>query len=818
VDRQWGEIATESAERLESGVDPRSLAYVIYTSGSTGRPKGVAVEHGAAAAHLAGFARELEIGVADRVLHFASFGFDVAVEQLFLPLLTGAGLVLRGAELWPPQAWPARVREARVTVANLPPAYWQEVAATAGGSALPDLRLLIVGAEAMPSAAVRQWRDAVETPAHLLNAYGPTEAVVTATAFPLPEGYPGGYAGPVVPIGRPLPGRTAFVLDGSAGPVPVGVPGELYVGGVQVARGYLGRPGLTAERFVPDPFSGEPGARLYRTGDRVRWLAGGALEYQGRLDEQVKVRGFRIEPEEIEAVLRRDCGVGECVVVAREDRPGDRRLVAYLVAAGPDAMDAAALREHLRRSLPEYMVPGTFVVLDRLPLTANGKLDRKALPAPEYRGAELELVEPRNVVEAQLIQIWEELLGVRPIGATQSFFDLGGTSLLALRLFARVNRRFGCDLPVATLFAGATVRRMADAILAEQGSAPAARAPVVALRPGGALPPLFCVHATDRDVLGYVHLVRHLGAEQPVYGVRDLGEDLSRPLTRLASEHVEEIRSVQPEGPYYLAGWSFGGVVAFEMALQLERQGETVAFLGLLDSVSPVLSQSSPPKGDLGIVLGVGGHMAIRARRTLSVTPEELEGLEMDEQIRRVVDHLQGQGPALPGLDYESFGEQCRAMRDRFTSSSTYVPGKLRGALTLFRAGEFAAELGRLLADGEERRTLGWSRLSSSPVVLRWVPGNHITMTTEPHVRVLAELVRESLEAARLRAGHEAPHPMLVGVEGQLSHVSSGGGRQIVTHSIPEHPADRSDRGAVGLDLGQATLARSAAGEPQEWP
>ncbi|MFL5542253.1 MAG: amino acid adenylation domain-containing protein, partial [Longimicrobiaceae bacterium] len=379
VDGEWAEIAAQSAERPESGAGSRSLAYVIYTSGSTGRPKGVAVEHGAAAAHLAGFARELEIGAADRVLHFASFGFDVAVEQLFLPLLAGAGLVLRGAELWPPEEWPARVREAKVTVANLPPAYWREVAATAGGSALPELRLLIVGAETMPTEAVGRWRGGVESPARLVNAYGPTEAVITATTFPLPGDYPGGYAGPVVPIGRPLPGRAAFVLDGTAMPVPVGVPGELYVGGAQVARGYLGRPALTAERFVPDPFSGEPGARLYRTGDRVRWLADGVLEYQGRVDEQVKVRGFRIEPGEIEGVLRRSEGVADCAVVAREDLPGEKRLVAYVVGD----VEAGVLREHLLRELPEYMVPSAFVVLEALPLTPNGKLDRKALPAPE---------------------------------------------------------------------------------------------------------------------------------------------------------------------------------------------------------------------------------------------------------------------------------------------------------------------------------------------------------------------------------------------------------------------------------------------------
>jgi thioesterase domain-containing protein len=303
-------------------------------------------------------------------------------------------------------------------------------------------------------------------------------------------------------------------------------------------------------------------------------------------------------------------------------------------------------------------------------------------------------VEPRNYVEVQLIQIWEELLGVRPIGPTQSFFELGGNSLLALRLLSRVNGRFGCDLPVATLFAGASVRQMAASILAHDAFAPAARAPVVALQPNGSLPPLFCIHAMGREVLSYVGLVRHLGAEQPVYGVRDLGEDLSRPLTRLAAEHVEEIRSVQPEGPYYLAGWSFGGPVAFEMALQLQRQGETVAFLGLLDAVSPILVQRSsvPDSG---------------------------------------------------------------AMRDRFMSLSAYVPGTLRGAVTLFRAEDSLESAGGTPAEQEEWQTLGWSGLSSSPVEVHRVPGRHSTITREPHVRVLAELVRQSLASARLRAGDE---------------------------------------------------------------
>ncbi|HEX7243162.1 MAG TPA: amino acid adenylation domain-containing protein, partial [Longimicrobiaceae bacterium] len=467
-------------------VSPENLAYVIYTSGSTGRPRGVAVEHGAAAAHLESFARVLEITPADRVLHFASFGFDVAVEQLFLPLLSGAALVLRGPDLWTPAEWPARVREAGVTVANLAPAYWQEVIDAAPGSALPGLRLLLVGAEAMPSAAVPRWHGAVAGPARLLNAYGPTEAVVTATAFALPGDYPAGHAGTTVPIGGPLPGRTAYVLDRRGEPAPAGVPGELHLGGV-LARGYLGRPEPTAERFVPDPFGGEPGARLYRTGDRVRWLADGALEFLGRVDEQVKVRGFRIEPGEVEAALERHPAVRDAVVVAREDAPGERRLVAYF-AAGGEPPAAGELRRHLGEHLPDYMVPSVFVALDALPLTPSGKLDRRALPAPEGGSGDAH-VPPRSATERVLADAWAEVLGVERVGVHDNFFELGGHSLLATRVVARVREAFRMELPLRALFEAPTVARLAERVAAlrtEGGTAGAA--PLVPLPRDGDLP------------------------------------------------------------------------------------------------------------------------------------------------------------------------------------------------------------------------------------------------------------------------------------------------------------------------------------------
>jgi thioesterase domain-containing protein/acyl carrier protein len=402
------------------------------------------------------------------------------------------------------------------------------------------------------------------------------------------------------------------------------------------------------------------------------------------------------------------------------------------------------------------MVPASFTALPSLPLTPNGKLDRRALPAPEHGLAETELDEPRNYVEAQLIPIWEELLGTGGIGATQSFFDLGGNSLLALRLFTRVNRRLGCDLPVATLFGVATVRHMADAILEQKRGDAAPPGSVVPLQPHGSLPPLFAVHAADRNVMGYVSMVRHLGMEQPVYGVRDVGDDMSRPLAVIAAEHVAAVRAVQPGGPYYLAGWSFGGFVAFEMALQLESQGETVAFVGLLDSMSPVLAQEWRWDRGAELVVALGREVAARMRRPFSMQAAEVEGLDPDGQLRRVVEALHAQGAAPAGFDAAALGRHVETVQVRTRSLDGYVPGRFGGTLTLFRATDLAEHHDEFFSayTGEEQRTLGWCR-HAERVEVHPVPGSHVTIAAEPHVGVFAAALRESLAAARGRAAEQ---------------------------------------------------------------
>ncbi|HEX2208918.1 MAG TPA: amino acid adenylation domain-containing protein, partial [Longimicrobium sp.] len=512
IDRQRDEIANERATPPADAATPESLAYVIFTSGSTGTPRGVGVPHGAVSNYLAWFDRTV-LGDEDFALPTVSrLSFDAHVRQLYPPLLRGR------------PAWIVRDEVAADPVALLGaisahagpasfggvPSLWSTMLdlARAGQAPQPErLSAVLLGGDALPPELAERTFEMFPDAA-VWNHYGPTEATVNISAGRVRRGEP-------VTIGRPVAGARAYLLDAHGQPVPAGIPGELYVGGAGVARGYLGRPALTAERFVPDPFSGLPGARMYRTGDRVRWTEvrecesarvrawpgddGSreasstfalshsrtfALQYLGRLDEQLKIRGFRIEPGEIEAVLRRQPGVRACAVVAREDAPGDRRLVAYVVG---DA-DAAALRQALRESLPEYMVPAAFVALDALPRTSSGKIDRRALPAPEY-AAEEESAAPRTPAEEVLAGIWADVLGVERVGINDNFFELGGHSLLATVVIGLVREAFAVDLPLRALFEGPTVAQLAARVEAQRRAGLAQLPPVVPVERAGP-PPL----------------------------------------------------------------------------------------------------------------------------------------------------------------------------------------------------------------------------------------------------------------------------------------------------------------------------------------
>ncbi|MGX7829146.1 non-ribosomal peptide synthetase [Actinokineospora sp. 24-640] len=436
------------AHRPQRITEPDDLAYVIYTSGSTGKPKGVMVPHAGVCNLVDELVRLAGITAADRVLQFASFGFDVSVADIMSSLTAGATLVLAArADLQPGPDLARTINDNGVTVAGLPPT----VLRLMDPAAVPGLRTVMAGGEACPAEVAARWAPGRE----FTNIYGPTETSIWVTSTPCD-----GTENPL-PIGHPVAANECHILDAHLEPVPVGVPGELCVGGVGVVRGYLGKPALTADRFVPDPFSGRPGARLYRTGDLARFRADGRIEFLRRMDDQVKVRGYRVELGEVQAAIGACDGVRAAVVVTREDVPGDVRLVAYVVAEDGRAVDAAALRAALRQSLPEYMVPSAFVPVDTIPRNASGKLDRAALPAPEAAAGERALVPAGTPLERAIVEVWREVLRVERIGADDNFFDVGGNSLLLAKTRARLAETLGRDIPAVTLFTFPTVHALA---------------------------------------------------------------------------------------------------------------------------------------------------------------------------------------------------------------------------------------------------------------------------------------------------------------------------------------------------------------------
>ena len=591
---------------------PTDLAYVIYTSGSTGEPKGVEVTHRNVARLVddPGFA---ELGPGTVMLHAASPAFDATTLELWGPLANG-GTVAVLAEHPSPDAVAAAVAEMGVNTIWLTAGLFHELV-DRRPECLGSISHLLAGGDVLSPDHVARALAALPPHGRLSNGYGPTETTTFALTHELRPG--DSVEGPV-PLGRPIQGTVCEVVDAAGQPAPVGVAGELWIGGDGVARGYRGDPGLTAERFVAGP-----GGRRYRSGDRARRRADGTLEFLGRADRQLKVRGVRVEPAEVESVVRAHPALADVVVSPYERGPGDPALAAYVVAReGRDVPDATELREHAVERLPAAMVPAAWVALPRLPLTANGKVDHRRLPAPgreHLAGASGS--KPRGAAERRVVEVFERVLGVDEVGAEDDFFALGGHSLLAVALFAELERH-GPRLPLATIFESPTPRALAA--LLESAPRAEAWANLVALKPAGSRPPLFAVTAGDGNVVGFGPLARHLPAEQPLYALQPSGLDghaaIDRGFVAMASRCVEEIREVQPHGPYLLAGRCNGATAAYEIAQQLRAAGEEVALLAALDSDPPL---AGPPELEPGLAVDHYMEAAwIRARDRGAAVPD----------------------------------------------------------------------------------------------------------------------------------------------------------------------------------------------------
>lgn len=714
------------------------LAYMIYTSGSTGRPKGVAITHASAAA-LVRWARNVYTPEElQGVLASTSICFDLSVFELFVPLSTGGCSILVDHAL---QLGRLPNRQ-QVTLVNTVPSIARELLRLPGFPS--SVRTINLAGEALALNLVRDLY-AQTSASRVFNLYGPSEDTTYSTFALIPPTITTPPA-----LGRPVAGSRLYVLDRSLHLVPAGLPGEIYLAGEGLARGYLQRPELTAERFLPDPFSTEPGARLYKTGDLARYQADGSLEFLGRLDHQIKLRGFRIELGEIEAVLSRLPGVHTCLVLVQEDEAGERHLTAFVLPQAEQQLDGEELRTALQKQLPTYMVPSTFLLLAAFPLTPNGKVDRQALALLRQRSTlkAHAFQGPRDLLELRLVHLWEQVLQKSPVGVLDTFFELGGHSLLALQLVARIQQEFACNLALSALIQQGTIEHIAHVI--RTGSQTLQQSSLVPLQTAGEAPPFFCVHPAGGNVLCYVELARLL--ERPFYGLQAEGlcteEVPLRSVEEMAAHYLVALRSAQPQGPYYLGGWSLGGSIAFEMAQQLLAQGEEIAALVLVDSLLPASHIGSQELSQSEMLAGFALHLGL-SQEQFEAAHAPFMTQSWNEQWQALIEHLRASG-VIPADSAALYLQRLfQVYQATIQAWLCYQPRPYTGPLLLLRASERSGR-------EDEEVTMGWRQIAGQHLTVGEVPGDHYTLMRQPHVMVLAARLRAALEAA-LQTRQRAP-------------------------------------------------------------
>ncbi|MDX2090405.1 MAG: amino acid adenylation domain-containing protein, partial [Kofleriaceae bacterium] len=702
VDRMWAEIDRGPRTRAARTATSRHLSHVIYTSGSTGRPKGVAIEHGSVVSFCAWAGQAFTAEQRDGVLFATSICFDLSVFELFATLAWGGRVVLVENAL----ALAELPATANVRLVNTVPSVLAAVLRTA---TLPaSVRTVNLAGEPLKDELVAQLY-AIPTVQDVYDLYGPSETTTYST-------YARRVAGARASIGRPLANTRVYVLDARRQLVPQGVIGELYLGGVGVARGYLGRPELTAERFVADPFA--EGGRMYRTGDLVRWLADGTLEYLGRIDHQVKIRGFRIELGEIEAVVARNASVREVVVVAREDMPGDKRLVAYVV--GRDGRpEVEALRTHAREALPDYMVPSAFMVLDALPLTPNGKVDRKALPSPELGAVETNtFVAPRTPTEIGIAEIWGKILGAQQVGVADDFFELGGHSLLALQLVTQVRERFGVNVSLAVLFQARTLGVFAQMVDELRRTATARH--LVELRPAIAgAASVVAIHPVEGTVEAYVGLAAR-GAQArgfDAFEARGLfGGPASTSIPEMAAAYARELLATRGTRPVHLLGWSFGGLVAYELRHQLVAAGVEVLSTTMLD-IFPPTALVRDPRG-----LAVAAVEALAWGLGVELGEDEL-ALPRHDALALLAERARGRS----SVEARSLATYAHVIESHLHARDSYVASPTDAPIVLVKAAE---------TPGHAKHEEAWRTLVPN-IEIYTSPGTHYTILAHPNVDTL---------------------------------------------------------------------------------
>jgi amino acid adenylation domain-containing protein len=720
LDSDWAEIATSVSTNPVNLAKSQNLAYVMYTSGSTGQPKGVCVTH-QGVVRLVKSTNYLDFSADQVFLQLAPIAFDASTLEIWGSLLNGAKLVLFPGDKPSLADLGQVIQQQQITTLWLTAGLFH-LMVDERIEDLQPLRQLIAGGDVLSLPHVQKVVSTL-TSCQLINGYGPTENTTFTCCYPIPKTSSFLTS---IPIGRPISNTQVYILDHQLQPVPIGVAGELHIGGDGLARGYLDQPDLTAEKFIPNPFAGS--VSLYKTGDLARYLPDGNIEFLGRIDNQVKIRGFRIELGEIEAAIAQHPDVREVRVIDREDRPGDKRLVAYIVNRQSQPTDLE-LRRFLQPKLPDYLIPSAFVVIDSLPLTPNGKVDRRALPLPEYNQSTAANISPRNDIELQLVKIWERLLGVKSIGIRANFFELGGHSLIAVRMFTEIERIWGQNLPLATLFQKQTIEELALILTQDEWTAPWSS--LVLIQSGGSKPPLFCIHPIGGNILEYHALANYLDQEHPIYGLQSQGLDGKQPPFRrvedMASHYIQEICTVQPHGPYFLIGYSFGGLVAFEMARQLEAMGGKIELLGLLDCSAPNLPNLRPSR-----IKSVGVHLCNLWKLNLKERSNYIMGrvnyrFSNDNERDFLTKSLYDPADLTPAI--------LNVLDANLQAGDDYVAHKYSGKITLFRCQVQDLEY-HLHAE------FGWNEIVDGNLVVYPVPGPHFRMMKEPRVKGLAEKLK----------------------------------------------------------------------------
>ncbi|MCC6606147.1 MAG: non-ribosomal peptide synthase/polyketide synthase [Anaerolineae bacterium] len=739
LDDQWDQISGEPMVPPTTRVTVDNAVYVIYTSGSTGQPKGSLITHRALVNHNLALIKRYNLQPGQRFMQFFSLSFDASVEDIFPTWLSGATLL---GQPFPTQRTFRELvtfcQQERITTLHFPAPYWHQFMDSlteADHHALRGIDVLAVGGEPPDPNRLRTWLETGHGQRRFLNVYGPTETTITVAVHTITEAVPEGK----LPIGQPIDNTQIYILDEQLNHAPIGEPGELFIGGLNLARGYLRRPGLTAEKFVPNPFPtvipglvDERGSRLYRTGDLARYLPDGTIEFLGRVDNQIKIHGFRVELDEIEVVLNQHPDVREAAVIAPEVTSEQKMLVAYLVPTqhgGDDADYNQRIRRYLEARLPHYMVPSHFVLLPALPLTANGKVDRRALPQPltaDWHAIGYEA--PETVIQKMLAAIWSEVLSLKQVSITANFFELGGHSLLVAKLQSRINSALNVHFSLRDIFLHATIAEQAKLI--EQGNENAAWDCLVPLNINKAAPNLFCIHPDSGTPACFEELAAHLGQSASVYGVMAVGLQADQTphttIDAMARQYVSALRVLQPQGPYLVCGYSFGGLVADEMARQLRLAGE-MTHLIILDTL---VSSDLPAKSDFAIV---ADYLQNEMSEVLKDHPGLLDSLPEDESVAygQLLERL---AEIKLGVDTSFVQRQVALLQANYQAYKAYTPTVISGqAISLIRAKDEPGV--------DETADLGWQLLTTEPIEVHWTPGTHKKMLDRENVRTLAGII-----------------------------------------------------------------------------